>query len=461
MKVSVKHAMQLFALVGGALVIAFFLVATKPAVQHQASALPMRAVEVITVEEIPFSNQVTAYGIVEPAVTLNSTAEVSGKVSFLHPSLKSGSTVPADTVVLRIEAEDYDVALKQAQADLAANEASLRELEAEEASAERALDLALQNLRFGEAEYDRIAKVYEQQVVTKSTLDAEEQKVISLRQAVEDVQGRINSFDSRRQSINSQIARADQAVKNATTILARTEISLPFNARVGTVSVDVGEFVAAGAPLFEAVDLNGVEISAQLSLEAMRGLMSHVQPGQGPGSPKEQFLQSTSRLDEMLQLQTRVRLVTGVPSASWNARVMRISDAIDATRQTVGIVVGVDDPYNRATPGARPPLVKGLYTAVDVIAPAQPALVVPRKAVHQGRVYTVSSERRLEIRSVEVKHVQNDLVVLEAGVAPGEQVVITDLVPVIEGMPLQVTEAQDFQAAMRRQASGASAAAGS
>lgn len=457
MRVRPINILQLLALVGVALIAGVFLVVTRPGVEHSAEQMRSRPVEVITVEEIPFSTQVTAYGVVEPAITLNSTAEVSGKISYVHPSLKAGSTIPADTVVLRIESEDYDVTLKQAQADLVANQASLRELAAEEASAQRALELAQQNLEVGEAEYARIEEVYKRQVVTKSTLDAEEQKVISLRQSVEDIQGKINGFDSRRQSINSQIARAEQSVKNAQTILARTEISLPFDARVGTVSVDAGEFVAAGSPLFEAVDLNGVEVDAQLSLSALRSLVSHLEPPGDSQASRDSFIQASGRLNDALQLTTRVRLVNGMPLAHWDARVMRISDSIDATRQTIGVVVGVDDPYSKVIPGERPPLIKGMYTAVEIMAPPRPALVVPRKAVHQGRVYAVGEDDRLEIREVDIKLVQNDLVVLSDGISAGEQIVITDLIPVIEGMPLAVTPADAFEVQMRARAVGTEA----
>lgn len=453
---SFRHVLQLLVPIGGAAVVAIAVIVTRPTVQHQADGMAARLVEVITVEPVPFSPQVTAYGKVEPAITLNSTAEVSGKISYLHPQLRSGSTIPADTVVLRIDTEDYDVSLKQAQADLAANQASLRELDAEEASTQRALELARQNLEVGKAEYARIQEVYERKVVTRSTLDAEEQKVISLQQSVEDVQGRLDGFDSRRQSINSQIARAEQAVRNAEALLARTEISLPFDARVGAVDVDVGEFVAAGAPLFEAVDLNGVEISAQVSLASMRRLVGHLGAGDLDRSvaARDRFIQSSGRINDTLQLKARVRLVNGLPGAAWDARVLRISDSIDATRQTVGIVVGVEDPYSQVIPGERPPLIKGMYTAVDVIAPAQPFLVVPRRAVHQGRVYVADADERLEIRSIDVKFVQEDVVVLDGGLEPGERVIVTDVIPVIEGMPLEVAPDGGYQAEVRRRAAG-------
>ena len=451
MKVNLKSSLSLFLAIGLALVIVVVLVKSKPAMQHVASEMPSKAVEVITARFIPFSTRITAYGNVEPAITLNGTAEVSGKISYIHPNLKAGETIPADTVVVRIDTKDYDVSLKQTEADLLASRASLKELEVEEKSTQRALKLAQKNLKVGEAEYARIKGVYEKKVVTKSALDAEEQKVILLRQSLEDLQGRIDSYESRRQSINSQIARAEQAVQNSETILGRTEVSLPFDARIGTVSVDKGEFVSVGSKLFEAVDLKGVEITAQLSIDSMRKLVSHME---GAPAADEPIIHTGGRINDRLNLSTSVRLTNGMPMATWEARVLRISDSIDATRQTLGLVVGVDDPYEKIIPGKRPPLIKGMYTAVDIFAPAYPAMVVPRKAVHQGRVYIANNENRLEIRSVEVLLIQGDLMVISSGIDQGERVIITDLIPVIEGMPLQVIPATEFEKEMKKRAVG-------
>ena len=451
MKVNLKSYLSLFIAIGLALVIAVILVKSKPAMQHVATEMPSKAVEVITARDIPFSTRVTAYGNVEPAITLNSTAEVSGKISYVHPNLKSGETIPADTVVVRIDAKDYAVTLKQTQADLDASRSALKELDEEEKSTLRSLKLARKNLKVGEAEYERIKNVYEQKVVTKSALDAEEQKVISLRQQVEELQGRINSYESRRQSVNSQISRAEQEVESRQTILGRTDIYLPFDARIGAVSVDKGEFVAVGSELFEAIDLKGVEITAQLSMDSMRKLVSHMQD---TPTADERIFHTGGRVNDSLNLSASVRLVNGMPMATWEARVLRISDSIDATRQTLGLVVGVDDPYEKIIPGKRPPLIKGMYTAVDIFAPAHPAMVVPRKAIHQGRVYIANSESRLEIRPVEVLLIQGDLVVISSGIEPGEKVIITDLIPVIEGMPLQVITATEFEDEMKKRAIG-------
>ncbi len=451
MKLNLRSGFALIVTLVVAVGVAVVLVKTKAPLEHVATEMPSRVVETITVQEIPFRTRITAYGNVEPAITLNGMAEVSGRVSYVHPNLKAGETIPAGTLVVRIDAEDYALSLKQTQEDLKASQSSLQELEEEEKSTRRSLHLAQQNLEVGEAELARIRDIYQKQLIAKSTLDAEEQKTIQLRQQVEDLQGRLNGFDSRRQSIVAQISRAEQEVQNRTTILGRTEVTLPFDARIGAVSIDENEFVAVGSLLFEAIDLKGVEISAQLPLDSMRKLVSHLE---GQSDMAQQFIQTGGHINDSLGLSARVRLVNDMPTAVWDARVLRISEAIDATRQTLGVVVGIDNPYEKIIPGRRPPLLKGMYTAVDLFAPTRSALVVPRKAIHQGRVYIADSDDRLVIRPVEIQLAQGDLAVIRDGIDAGERVIITDLVPVIEGMPLQVENTGQFEAELRQRAVG-------
>jgi len=451
MKINLKSGLTLVILLAVAGVVSALLVKSKSPLEHSAVEMPSRLVQVISAQQIPFRAQVTAYGNVEPAITLHGMAEVSGKISYLHPNLKAGETIPAGTLVARIDAEDYELTLKQTREDLKASQSLLQELDEEEKSTRRSLQLAQNNLTVGESELARIQDVYNKQLVAKSALDAEQQRTILLRRQVEDLQGRLNSYTSRRSSIAAQIARAEQEVQNRTTILGRTEITLPFDARIGTVSVEQNEFVSVGALLFEAIDLKGVEIVAQLPLDSMRKLVSHME---GQTEVARQIILTGGRINDRLGLTARVRLVNGMPGANWEARVLRISEAIDATRQTLGIVVGVDNPYQKMIPGKRPPLLKGMYTAVDLLAPARSAMVIPRKALHQGRVYLANAEDRLVIRPVEVQLTQGDMAVIRSGIEAGERVIVTDLVPVIEGMPLQVTLASQLEADLLRRAGG-------
>ena len=152
MKAKLKGFAGLLLTLAVAVGVAAVLVKNRAPLQHEAIEMPSRAVEVIHARELPFRARVTAYGNVEPAITLNSMAEVSGEISYLHPNLKAGETLPAGTLVVRIEAEDYELSLKQTQEDLKASRSALRELEAERRSTQRSLELARENLEVGETE---------------------------------------------------------------------------------------------------------------------------------------------------------------------------------------------------------------------------------------------------------------------------------------------------------------------
>ncbi|NOZ53307.1 MAG: HlyD family efflux transporter periplasmic adaptor subunit [Gammaproteobacteria bacterium] len=450
MKSLLRKPFMLFVVLVLGILIAVMMVKNKAPLEHTGTEMPRKVVDVITANKIPFRARVTAYGTVEPSTLLTGMAEVSGKISYSHPLLKQGNSLPAGTTVIRIDPEDYKVTLTQTQADLATNQSTLKQLEEEEKTAQHSLKLAKRNLVVGEQELVRIQGVFEKNLVARSAVDAEEQKTLQLKQQVEELQGQLNTFESRKASVKAQIIRAEQQVKGQHTTLGRTEIKLPFDARIGEVSIEKGEFVSIGTPLFEALDIKGIEINAQLPILHMRSLVSHLDGAKFN-------VNSNRNIQDVLQsleLTANVRLVGGMPDAHWQARVLRMSEAIDPTRRTLGIVVGVDRPYEKIIPGKRPPLLKGMYTAVEISGPERKAMVIPRKAIHQGRVYVVNNDKKLTIKPVKIQFQQGDLAVISNGIEEGEQIIVNDIIPVIEGMPLEPMLAKKYAAKLLKQAAG-------
>ncbi len=97
MKIHMKGIAGLVILVAVAFLVAFILVKNRTPLEHVALEMPSRVVETVRARQIPFRTRVTAYGTVEPSITLNSMAEVSGEISYLHPNLKAGETIPVGT----------------------------------------------------------------------------------------------------------------------------------------------------------------------------------------------------------------------------------------------------------------------------------------------------------------------------------------------------------------------------
>jgi multidrug efflux pump subunit AcrA (membrane-fusion protein) len=175
-----------------------------------------------------------------------------------------------------------------------------------------------------------------------------------------------------------------------------------------------------------------------------------------------------STLPRRWGLEAEVRLSAGTFSATWPARFDRFSDEIDPQTRTVGLIVAVDEPYRRIIPGQRPPLIKNMYVEVDLRGPVQAGrIVVPRSAVHAGAgqgtgglgagVYLAGADNRLAVRRVVLGPAQGDFVVVESGLDGGERLVVSDLIPAIEGMLLAPTADPDLAAELRAQAAGGKA----
>ncbi len=457
MKKIFKNFIFLPLIVAGAIAFVVMQVKSKAPIEHQEASFPVKAVEVISIKKIPFRARAVAFGNVEPATVLKAKSEVAGKISYIHPELKRGASLKKGTVVLRIEPTSFKLSLNQSKAGLAGSKSSLAQLVAEEKSTKRALNISQKNLNVGLKELKRIQILWNKRIIARSTLDKEEQKVLSLRQQVQDIKGKLASYKSRKAATRAQINQSISQVDQSKDTLGKTSVTLPFDARVGKVSVEKGEFVPAGGLLFEALGVQAVEITAQLPIKQFRPLIVGMGGTENPSMNLSNPAKIQAALTKM-DLEARVRLVGDSSNGTtWDGELIRLSESVDPTRDTLGLVISVDKPYEGIIPGKRPPLLKGMYTSVELFSPVKPTLVVPRKAIHQGRIYIASAENLLEIQAVSILFQQGDIVVLDGEKDThliGKNIIISDVIPVMEGLPLKVIPADDYEKQLALKALG-------
>ena len=173
------------------------------------------------------------------------------------------------------------------------------------------------------------------------------------------------------------------------------------------------------------------------------------------GLPGGFTAQSFSRIVKSFGFEATVRLRVGDDIVEWPARFARISDTIDPKTRTIGAIVAVDGAYAKAAPGRRPPLAKGMFVEIEIRTRArEETIVVPRSALHGGRVYVVNGASRLDIRTVTVGLRQGDLAVIEKGIEPGERIVVSDLFPAVAGMLLSPQPDEQLLKWLRAEAAG-------
>ncbi len=430
--------------------IAVVILKSRPAMEHQPAVRQGTAVRVLPISQQPVRPRVTGYGEVSPDVLLDMRAEVAGRVTFVHPQLKQGAILPAGTLVVRIDDSDYRLALRKAQASLAQNRANLAEQGVAQQDAELSLQLAKDKLALAVAELVRFEKLLDKGTVAQSAVDSQRASVLQVKQEVQNLQKQLDAMPYSTEVLRAQIEIAESELQTQQLNLQRTEIRLPFDARIASLGVETSQFVGQNSSLFGAQTIDKVVIDAQFALAQMRllargfdlntgSLQSLLNRGEDSDSPIPQ-----------LGLTARVRLVGGDPQATWQGEVERISSNLDPASRTLGVIVSVSNPYLDIQPGVKPPLIKGMYMEVELSGKARPYWVVPRDALHEGELYLVDAQQQLQRLAV-TGFSQQQVLLLEPTTPLGANtpVITSDLFPAVAGMQLAPTVDIDAQAAIK------------
>ncbi len=182
---------------------------------------------------------------------------------------------------------------------------------------------------------------------------------------------------------------------------------------------------------------------------------------------------SQRRRGRWRSITAKVHLKSQGMDVSWPAEFRRF-EGIDSTTHTMGVVVQIDQPWRRAGRGVvggtagdvvdaqgrgeargvdgdvarteeraedrvrgQPRLSPGMHVEVELWgAPQAGCKAIPREALHNGVVHLADDGNRLELRAVEVAFTQEDYVCVTSGLAPGDRVILTDVVPAVTGMLL-------------------------
>ncbi len=413
-------------------------------VAGQESVRAARIVEVPLVQVRPVAK---GFGVARPGSTWQAVNRVSGTVVYRHPDLEDGSIIVAGTRLLAIDPADYELAIAEAEAQIAVFNAERDQLGADQASLESLLAIEQDRLVLSGRELERIKRLVAQGAAPAARLDEQESQTLNARKAVQELENQLSLLPSRRNRLQAEVAQADSRLERAKRDLTYTTIAAPLDMRVSEVNADLDEFVAVGQKLVSGDGIAIAEVPAQIQIEAFRRII-----GTLPFAGDAVLL--SDKID-LSAIGARVRLLAG-GGGEWPGRISRVEGGLDPQTRTVQVVVAVDEPYRSARPPERPPLVKNMYVEVQLTGLPRPAMtVVPAAAVHEDHVYLLDDQNRLTIRAVRIAFRQNGLAIVEEGLAGGERVVIDDLVPAIAGMAIEPRSAPDVEEWMASAADGA------
>ena len=412
---------------------AVIIVKSRPAMQHQPENRAATKVTTIDVNQYNVRPSIKGFGEVEPDVLLDAKSEISGKIVYVHPQLRMGNILPKDTIVIRIEDNDYQLALKQAEADLAVSKANLKEMKLNLKDTEVDLKLAKDKLAIATKDLSRNEKLLKKGSISQTAMGAQQTVVLQLKQEVQSLTNQLKTLPAQLEVQEAKIIISQASVETQQRNLDRAIIKLPFNTRITALSVEENQFVSQGASLFSAQTINKVLINAQFPLEQFRILAKGFNSNQT--LLEEAFKNgNTEELFSRLGLSAKVKLA-GDEHALWDAKVERISGNLDPASRTLGVIVSVEHPYSDIRPGVKPPLMQGMYTEVILLGNPKNYFVVPRDALHEKQLFLVDANNRL--KRIDIKaEAQGNMLLVEQGLTTGDKIITSDLFPAVAGMDL-------------------------
>jgi multidrug efflux pump subunit AcrA (membrane-fusion protein) len=399
-----------------------------PEVSAEEIARPMR---VLTLAPRTVTPRVTGYGTAQAARTWRAVARVEGRITELNEALQSGGRIRAGEMLVALEEAPLQLEITRIEAEIARLEAELRELGVREDSDRTSLAIEEDSLELAEAELQRLEALVERGAVSTSDVDSTRRTVLAQRQSVQGLSASLALAPVQRSAKEASLGAQRASLDEARLELSYTRVVAPFDLVLGEVGIGVDQFVARGELLFEAYGIREAVVDAEFLYGEARRLIGPeaaqvITALQERGEPRPEEL---GRL-----FQAKVRVVVGERRVDWDARVTGMREFVSSTSRALSLRVAVEEPYDKAQPGVRPPLLQGTFCEVTLAGLALPdRLVVPRGVIRNDSVWVLDEEDRLRSVPVVVDFQQGEAAVIGSGLQAGQRILVADSGPALAG----------------------------
>ena len=359
------------------------LIAAKPKPEKKEDEIRTVSlyVDEVTAEEVTVA--VRTQGEVRPKTEIDLIPQVSGRIVALSDSFSEGAEFMPDSMLMKIEDTDYQLAVVRAEARVA--------------EAQTALERELATAEIKEEEWREERKK-----------ESPTQFALNLTQVAE-AEAKLRS------------ARAE--LNKARVDLERTEIRVPFNGRVRERRVGIGQYVNAGSSIGRVFAIDTVEVRLPLTDAQLVELNL-------PLGYTAMSLESAPVVNFSATLGNR--------EFHWQGVIVRVDASVDEKTRLIYATAEVADPYGLGAADGMPMAV-GMFVNAEIGGiQQQSAYVMPRLALRsENKVYVINEENKLEIRTVDVISTSEERVLVTSGVIEGDRVVTSPLPNAVDGMAVE------------------------
>ena len=314
-------------------------------------------------------------------------ARVGGQIIWVSPDFVEGGHVRKGQVLLRLDPADYALRVTQAQASVA------------------------------QAQTVLTREISESEIAKKDWEDLG--------------QGPASDLTLRKPQMaeaKARIAATRAALDEARLQLKRTRITAPFTGRILQKKVALGDTLAPGQNVARLFAVDTVEIKLPLTDSDLARLGLGVgfrSDAQHPGPKVELTAKISGRLHH------------------WTGELVRTASSFDPKSRLLFAYVNVRDPYGQgADQGV--PLAPGLFVQASIKGQkVDNSIIIPRAGLRgKDKVYLARDDGTLSIRPVTVRATSRESVVISSGLTGGENVIISPIRGVADGMRIERADTQ-------------------
>lgn len=327
--------------------------------------------------------EIQAIGNVEAYSSVTLKSRIAGQILRVH--LRDGQDVREGQLLFELDAQPFTERVRQAEANLAQNQALLRQAEAnvvrDQAQARQA---RVQADRYEALVKDGIAS-RDQQEQIRTTAEAAEASLAANRAAVESAQAAIRAEEAR--------------LADAKLQLGYTKIISPISGRAGAIAVKAGNLIKENdVSLVTILQVTPVYVSFSVPEQSLGDIRQHMSAGKVAV--------------QALSVETAAITAMGILDF--------IDNSVDATTGTIRLKATFANPDKRLWPGQ-------FVNVMLRLSMEYGALVVPSAAVQSSQngryVWVIKPDSTAEMRIVQVSRTQGTMAVVAKGIQPGENVV--------------------------------------
>jgi len=366
-----------------AFLISFALYFFKPQAEKKVSKEEYPLAEYVVASLKPVAIPVVSQGSIKAKTYIKLVAQVNGRITHVAKLKINGGFFKKGDLLLSIDDTDYRLAMSRANAKVAAAKQQLVRVETEA----------------GQAKYDL------QQIgrdPSKSTSYALREPQLAEAEA------------------NLQAAQADLEI--ARLQMKRTDVIAPFDGRVISKQVDIGQFVSSGTLLADIYSTETVIVRLPLSLQ------------------KTELLGVKLRNNEHLIDDMKINLISEYASRKyqWQAKLSHTEGELDARNRLVYLVAEVESPYEKDEQFTdRPPLTPGMFVKAELTGVEKNIIKLPRTALrYGGNVWLLDELDRLQKRDIEILSKDREYVYIKSGLQQGDRIIINAIDYPLQGMKL-------------------------